>query len=114
MVRRLESRARKAGLAERMQTRVCSQASLGLDDLGGKVDFALAFAMVHEVPDVATLFSEIHGALKPGGAALVAEPRGHVTAAKFEASVSAAVQSGFEIVEKPIIRFSHAVLLSRK
>jgi len=114
MIKSLERRASKAGLAERVQTRVCSQNSLGLDDLRGRVDFALAFAMVHEVPDAATLFSEIHGALKPGGAALVAEPKGHVTAARFEASVSAGVQSGFEIVEKPIIRLSHAVLLSRK
>ena len=114
MIKRLERRTSKAGLAERVQTRVCSQNSLGLDDLRDRVDFALAFAMVHEVPDAATLFSEIHGALKPGGTVLVAEPKGHVTREGFEASVSAAVQSGFEIVEKPIIRLSHAVLLSKK
>jgi len=114
MIKSLERRAGKAGLAVRVQTRVCSQSSLGLDDLRDRVDFALAFAMVHEVPDAATLFSDIHGALKPGGTVLVAEPKGHVTREGFEASVSAAVQSGFEIVDKPIIRLSHAVLLSRK
>jgi len=114
MIKRLERRTSKAGLAERVQTRVCSQNSLGLDDLRGGIDFALAFAMVHEVPDATTLFSEIHRALKPGGTVLVAEPRGHVAREEFEASVSTAVRSGFSIVERPIIRLSRAVLLSGK
>jgi SAM-dependent methyltransferase len=114
MIKRLERRASKAALAERVQTRVCSRNSLGLDDLRGKIDFALAFAVVHEVPDVATLFSEIHAALKPGGTVLVAEPKGHITRYRFEATVSAAVRNGFHTAERPIIRLSHAVLLSRK
>jgi 2-polyprenyl-3-methyl-5-hydroxy-6-metoxy-1,4-benzoquinol methylase len=114
MIMKLKRRAEKAGLAERIQTRVCPQTSLGLDDLRGAVDFALAFAMVHEVPDGGRLLSEVHATLKSGGTLLMAEPRGHVTPEKFEATVSAAVQSGFEIVGKPIIRLSHAVLLSKK
>ncbi|MBE0427740.1 MAG: class I SAM-dependent methyltransferase [Nitrospirae bacterium] len=67
MIRSLQKRAKKAGLTDRIETRICNQNSLGLDDLNEKVDFALAFAVVHEVPNVTQFFSEIHKTLKPSG-----------------------------------------------
>ena len=51
MIKGLLTRAKKAGLTDRIDARVCSQSSLGVSDLAGKIDFALAFALVHEVPD---------------------------------------------------------------
>ena len=59
MIGGLVTRAKKAGLADRIDARVCTQSSLGVSDLAGKIDFALAFAMVHEVPHKDILFSEI-------------------------------------------------------
>jgi len=114
MIRPLERRARKAGLAERIRTRVCSRESLGLGDLTEEVDFALAFAVVHEAPDAARLFAEVHCTLKARAKVLVAEPKGHVTAEGFDASLSIAEQSGFEIAERPAIRRSFAAVLSKK
>lgn len=113
MIKGLLGRAKKAGLADRIDARVCNQSSLGVSDLAGKIDFALAFALVHEVPDKDMLFSEIHRAMKPAAKLLVAEPRGHVSKKDFEKTVSLAQSMGFEVVGNLEIRRSHAVLLRR-
>jgi 2-polyprenyl-3-methyl-5-hydroxy-6-metoxy-1,4-benzoquinol methylase len=113
MIRSLEKRARKAGLFDRIETHVCGQDSFGLDGLKEQVDFALAYAVVHEVPDAAGFFAEIHGMLKPAAEFLVAEPKGHVSNKDFEATVSVARQNGFKVVGKPYISKSHTVLLER-
>ena len=111
MIKGLLGRAKKAGLTDRIDARVCSQSSLGVSDLAAKIDFALAFALVHEVPDKDLLFSEIHRSMKPGGELLLAEPRGHVSKKDFEGTVSLAQSMGFEVVSVLEIRRSHAVLL---
>ena len=114
MIRSLEKRAQKAGLSSRIKTLICHEDSLGLDDIEEKVDFALASAVVHEVPDAAIFFSEIHKAMKPAGKLLVAEPKGHVSEQDFEKTVSIAKQSGFTVTDTPGIKLSRAVLLERK
>jgi 2-polyprenyl-3-methyl-5-hydroxy-6-metoxy-1,4-benzoquinol methylase len=114
MLDALARRARKAGLSDRIEARSCHRDSLGLDDLAGQVDFALAFAVVHEVPDPASLFRELSASLKPTGRLLMAEPKGRVSAADFDASVSLAQQSGFEIVDCLRIARSRAALLEKK
>ncbi len=113
MLGTLQKRAGKAGLSERVETRICIADSLGLNDLKETVDFALTFAVVHEVPDCSSLFEEIHETLKPAGRLLVAEPRGHVPEANFAASVSAAELKGFRVVDSPTIRGSHTALLEK-
>ena len=111
MIKGLLGRAKKAGLTDRIDARVCSQSSLGVSDLASKIDFTLAFALVHEVPDKDLLFSEIHRSIKPGGKVLFAEPRGHVSKSDFQKSVSIAQNRGFEVVSALKIRRCHAVLL---
>ncbi len=111
MIQGLVARAKKAGLDHRLDARVCSQDSLGLQDLTGKIDFALAFALVHEVPDKDNLFSEMRAAMKPDGKLLLAEPSGHVSKQAFEKSVSLAQSRGFGVAGDLDIRRSHAVLL---
>lgn len=44
----LHRRAKKAGVADRIQTHKCEHDRLGVEI---QVDFALAFMMIHEVPD---------------------------------------------------------------
>jgi len=56
MVDRLKKRAGKAQLLDRIDARVSSANSLNMDDLRGRVDFTLAFAMVHELPIVTLSF----------------------------------------------------------
>ena len=114
MIRSLEKRTRKAGLSNRIETRICHHNSLGLDDLKEEIDFAFASAVVHEVPDASKFFTEIYQIMKPTGRFLVIEPKGHVPEKYFEIIVSAAEQENFKIIERPQIGRSRAVLLGKE
>ena len=113
MIDSVRKRAYKAGLSDRIKTHLCSQSSLGLTDLKERIDFALAFAVVHEVPDAGSFFSEIHEAIKPDGKFLVAEPKGHVSESDFDATVSLAEQEGFTVVNRSGTLSARAVLLEK-
>ncbi|MBZ5588839.1 MAG: methyltransferase domain-containing protein [Acidobacteriia bacterium] len=95
MLAGLARRASRAGLVGRIESRRAEPASLGIADLAGKVDVAVALHVVHELPDVAGFFGEVHTSLKPGGSLLIAEPRGHVSEADFGVSLEAAQRAGF-------------------
>jgi SAM-dependent methyltransferase len=111
MLAALRRRAARAGLAERIETRQVSEDSLGVADLAGKVDVALALLMVHEVPDSGRLFEELRATLAPGGRVLVVEPRGHVKAADFEASLDAAARAGLRRAPGPEVWRSFTAVL---
>ena len=105
-------RAAKAGVADRLEPRLCRQDSLALEALDA--DFALVFWMAHEVPDPKRLFEEVHGALREGGRLLYAEPSFHVKDELFHSIVAAAEGAGFARDGEPKVRFSRAVLLRRE
>ena len=111
MLQSLKRRAAKAGLTGRIESRICSGASLQIGDLAGKIDFALAFAVVHEVPDQKKLFAEIRGSLKKNGRLLISEPDGRVTAEKFDETLALAAGEGFRVVERPSISRSYSAVL---
>jgi cyclopropane fatty-acyl-phospholipid synthase-like methyltransferase len=113
MIAGLKKRLAKAGLLERTDARLASSDSLGLQDLRGKVDFALAMAVVHEMPSSARFFSEVAEAMKPGASLLLAEPSGHVKADAFEAELRDAAAARLEVAERPTISRSHAALLKK-
>jgi len=113
MLSGLARRVRGTGLADRIDARLVQPASLGIDDLVGAVDFVLAFAVVHELPDAARFFAEMHTALKPGCRMLVAEPRNHVSEEDFAAMVDLAARPGFRAATCPTIRSSLTVILER-
>ena len=113
MIRKLEKRARKAGLSDRIQTIINNDKSFGLDDFKEKVDFALAIGVVHEVPDSARFFSEINEALKPAGKLLMAEPKGRVSENEFERTVSIAKHNGFTVTDRPQIKRGRTVLFQK-
>lgn len=114
MLEGLRKRARKAGVDARIETRVATAESLGVADLAGRVDFVLAAAMVHELPDAARFFAEVAAALRPGGRALLAEPSGHVNRAAFAAELELARRAGLRVEPGPTVRSSHAALLVRE
>ena len=114
MLAGLQRRAHRAGVVERIDTRVVQRDGLGIDDLEGRVDFALAFAMLHELPKKHPFFLEVHRALRPGGTVLAAEPRGHVTADAFEATMRRATEAGFIVRPGPSIAASHTAVLERR
>ena len=67
MLQALVRRAAKAGVVARLEPHRCEATSLGLTSYAGAIDFALAFAMVHEVPDRRALFTELAACLTPAG-----------------------------------------------
>ncbi len=111
MLEALKRRAAKAGLLERIEVREASNDSLPVSDLAGKVDFVLAFAVVHELPAADRFFGEVAPTLKSGACMLLAEPVLHVRIAQFESELRAAKDVGLKPVEFPSIRRNRAVLL---
>jgi SAM-dependent methyltransferase len=111
MLQALTVRARRAGLMGRIQTRTGRVESLGLDDLSGQMDFALAFAVVHEISDSARFFKEMADVLKAGGRGLIAEPKGHVSGEDFGDMVLIAEKAGLRTLDVPKIPMSYAVLM---
>jgi SAM-dependent methyltransferase len=108
----LKRRARRARLGDRIDARQASRFSLGIDDLAGTIDFALSFAVAHEVADPEHFFGEIVHALAPEALLLLVEPDGHVAIEYFQALTAAAVGCGLTIVTAgPKIDGSHVVLL---
>jgi ubiquinone/menaquinone biosynthesis C-methylase UbiE len=114
MLASLKRRAAKAHLLDRIHVRLVPANTMALDDLPGKIDFTLAFAVVHEFPDMARFFSEVARASKPGAQFLLAEPRGHVNEASFDDELKAAAAAGFEVSTRLEIRRSHAALLRKQ
>jgi tRNA A58 N-methylase Trm61 len=113
MLSALARRAAKAGIKDRIETRLASPGSLGLADLAGSVDLTLAFAVVHEMPDAAAFFAEIAAASKPGACVLVAEPSGHVSPGEFEKQLEAAGRAGLVREGSPAIPRSSTALLRK-
>lgn len=109
----LRKRAAGAGLADRIETHVCANETFGLDGRADEFDFALAFAVVHEVTDPARFFREVHCLLKPEARLLLAEPRGHVTEAAFRRTVAIARENSLAVVDRPEIRGAHAAILTK-
>jgi len=114
MIRSLERRARKAGLSAWIEARTCTSSSLGIDDLAGRIDFALAFAVLHEVQYMRAALVSIGRSLRPGGLLLIAEPKDHVSVEEFDRTTATACECGFDIVGSPTIRRSRSLLLSRR
>jgi ubiquinone/menaquinone biosynthesis C-methylase UbiE len=105
----LRRKAEEAGLSERIETRLCSTQNLGIPDLSGQVDFALAVYVIHHAKDASSLISDVHRALKQGGKFLVVEPRHHASAAACESTEAAARSAGFALADYPRMKRDWAV-----
>jgi hypothetical protein len=69
--------------------------------------------VVHEFPDHERFFTEVAKASKSEACVLVAEPKGHVKAAAFEAELEVAAKTGLALVERPEIRRRIVALLKK-
>jgi SAM-dependent methyltransferase len=110
MLSRLMKKSAQHGVSSRITPKLVPPDSLALDL---QADFALAFWMVHEVPDRKRLLKEIHSALKPGAKFLIAEPLVHVSRKQFGEMIAEAQAIGFNLIEEPKIFFSRAALLGK-
>jgi ubiquinone/menaquinone biosynthesis C-methylase UbiE len=109
MLAALKKRVKKQGLESRIVPHLCEADSIGIQ---GPIDFALAFWMVHEVPDQNKFFLEMKGLLRPDGRLLLAEPVIHVTCRMFEETLRRADEAGFTVTENPKVFMSRTAVLS--
>lgn len=108
MLNILVKRAERAGVLERIHIHKSEPNKLGVET---KVDFILAFWMVHEVPDTKMFFRQACSCLKQKGKILVVEPKLHVSSKKFQEILNSAQELGLHLVGLPSIRFSRSAVL---
>lgn len=86
----------------------CRNENIGINE---KVDFVLAYYMVHEVPNQDKLFLELKSILKPKGKIFIVEPNFHVSKKSFETMLEKAKSIGFEIADRPKSFLNRTVVL---
>lgn len=113
MIAGLRRRARRAGLQDRIRASVCPPGDLCLADVAVAADVAVVIHMLHEVPDQARLLADLHAALRPGGTLVILEPKGHVSHARFAASIDLAVRAGFRETDRTIAGHGPGAVLEK-
>jgi ubiquinone/menaquinone biosynthesis C-methylase UbiE len=110
MLNSIAKRAEKEGVQNRIKLHQAQTDKIGVTE---KVDFALAFWMVHEVPDQVHCINEIASLLKPNGLFLIVEPKLHVSGSAFARELQIAQAAGLSVIEKPRVFISNGVLLKK-
>jgi ubiquinone/menaquinone biosynthesis C-methylase UbiE len=110
MLRKIRKKIQGTEIEERITLHQCQKNRIGVSE---KVDFVLAFYVVHEVQNQKEFFSEIGSIVKPKGQVFIVEPPFHVSKGAFEDTVSIAEGAGFTAAEKPKVLFSKAVILRK-
>ena len=110
MLEKVKSKITETSLEQRIALHKCDETSLGVSE---RIDFALLFYMVHEVPDKQKLFRQLASLLKPNGQILVAEPPFHVSAKKFKQMLQLAKDQGLINVQGPKIFFCKTAILKK-
>jgi ubiquinone/menaquinone biosynthesis C-methylase UbiE len=111
MLQKLRDKIEGTELEKRITLHKSEQNRIGISD---KIDFALAFYMVHEVPSQEELFKEIYSILKPNGKVFIVEPPLHVSRSAFEETVRRARLAGFMPVERPKVFLSKTVVMKKE
>ena len=109
MLKYLEKRAVRAGVQDRITTILGEPDDIKITD--PKVDFMLAFWMVHEVKDIPRFFGQVAKALKPTGSMLCVEPRMHVSPRRFEEILGYGKSAGFVVCDGPKVGMSRSAVL---
>ncbi len=104
--------AKKKKIA-RITAHRCTADSLGIARWNDRIDFALLFMMLHEVPKPENLIFELRAALHDGGTLFFAEPIGHVGKEQFAASLSMMERNGFAVIKTPRVRICRAAVLRK-
>lgn len=108
MLAKLRQKIRLTELEQRITLRKCGTDSIGISE---KVDFVLAFYVLHELVDQQQFFQELSMHLEMHGRVLVVEPPLHVSKADFAGSLAIARDLGFTVLDGPPVIFSKSAVL---
>lgn len=108
MLERVRRRAARRGLENRIRLHRCEPTRIGIRE---QVDFALAFWMVHEVPDAQRFLAELREILAPGGRFLLVEPKVHVSRTDFRRTLQIAFRERLSLLGEVSVALSRAALL---
>jgi ubiquinone/menaquinone biosynthesis C-methylase UbiE len=111
MLQKLRNKIQGSEFENRITLHKCEADKIGVSE---HVDFALAFYMVHEVPDQSEFFKEVALILKPNGKLLIVEPPFHVSKSGFEETIRLAGEAGFTVAERPKIFLGRAAVLKNR
>ncbi len=110
MLEILKKRALKKNVSGIIRTHRCKSDSVGTTE---KFDFALAFWMAHETPNVDGFIYEVYSILKNGGHFFIAEPKMHVSRDEVLRVIKIAENAGFKLVDEPKVRLSRGIVLKK-
>jgi ubiquinone/menaquinone biosynthesis C-methylase UbiE len=110
MLEKVKNKVRGKDIEERIELHKCEEDTIGIST---KLDFVLAFYVVHEVVDQEKFLEEIGALLKPNGMFFIVEPIFHVSKQAFEETIYKANVLGFKPIEKPRVFFSRAAVLRK-
>lgn len=110
MLQKLRDKVKGTEFEKRITLHTSQKDRIGLSD---KVDFALAFYVVHETPDQKEFFNEIKSILKTNGKVFIVEPPVHVSRKAFNKTLGIAREAGFIFVESPKVFLSKTAILKK-
>jgi len=105
-----KERVKKSGLSDRVSFHRCSSTKIGYD---GKLDFVLAFYMLHETGNIPSFLEDIYGILENGGLLYVSEPTFHVSPEEFSFTQEEAEKAGFTIFSLPKVLFGRSAVFKK-
>ena len=108
MLEKLRSKIKGTELERRIVLHKSQADKIGVTE---KADFALAFYLVHEIPDRKIFFEEVKSLLKPGARLLVVEPPFHVSRAEFDKTIGYAAAAGLIPEPGPKVFLGKTVIL---
>lgn len=110
MLRKVMKRAQYDQLDQKIKTYKCTDQHLDLDQ---KMDFILAFWMLHEVPDTKSCLMKLYDILDDQGLLFIAEPGFHVKKRDYGNMIQTAIDLGYKVHSYPKVRLSYAIVLSK-
>lgn len=108
MLEKLENKIQGTQIEKRIMLHRSEENKIGISE---KVDFVLAFYVLHEIPDQEKTLKEIKSIMKPHGILYIAEPNIRVRTEAFEETIKRGLREGFKIVERPKIFLSKVAVL---
>ncbi len=110
MLEHVKKKAAKKGLSDIIKFHCCSENKIGVNQ---KVNFILAYYVVHETPSAENLLKQFYNILKERGKVLIVEPSRHVSRENFTRLIKEAEKSGFTILGSPRKAKGRSLLLAK-